>query len=109
MLKKAGGIAAPLLYDFRCSSPWFETPTMCMQFVSGPQKDLMSATATEIERLGSVVAWVHGLPVDDLVDGRSEPGNLVSYAEERLESIISTLVWARDPLRRGRSSSQECR
>ncbi|HUC13433.1 MAG TPA: aminoglycoside phosphotransferase family protein [Acidimicrobiales bacterium] len=98
VLRKAGGIAAPLLYDFRCSSPWFETPTMCMQFVPGQQKDLMSATPTEIERLGSVVAWVHSLPVDDLVDGRSEPGNLVSYAEGRLESIISTIAWARDPL-----------
>ena len=30
VLKKTGGIAAPLLYDFRCTSPWFETPTMCI-------------------------------------------------------------------------------
>jgi aminoglycoside phosphotransferase (APT) family kinase protein len=98
VLKKAGGIAAPVLYDFRCTSPWFETPTMCMQFVPGQQKELWSATPGEIERLGSVVAWVHGRPVDDLMDGASEAGNLVSYAEERLESIISTLAWARDPL-----------
>jgi aminoglycoside phosphotransferase (APT) family kinase protein len=98
VLKKAGGIAAPLLYDFRCSSPWFETPAMCMQFVPGQGKELMSATPAEIERLGSVVAWVHGLPVDDLVDGPCKPGNLVLYAEGRLQSIISTLVWARDPL-----------
>jgi aminoglycoside phosphotransferase (APT) family kinase protein len=98
VLKKAGGIAAPLLYDFRCTSSWFETPTMCMQFVPGQQRELSSATPAEVERLGSVVAWVHGLRVDDLVDGSSEPGNLVSYAEGRLESIISTLVWARDPL-----------
>ena len=97
VLKKAGGFAAPLLYDFRCTSPWFETPSMCMQFVAGQQKELMSATPAEIERLGSVVAWVHGRPVDDLVDGPCKPGNLVSYAEGRLQSIISTLVWARDP------------
>jgi aminoglycoside phosphotransferase (APT) family kinase protein len=97
-LKKAGGIAGPLLYDFRCTSPWFDTPSMCMQFVPGQQKELTSATPAEIERLGSVVAWVHGRPVDDLVDGSSKPGNLVSYAEGRLQSIISTLVWARDPL-----------
>jgi aminoglycoside phosphotransferase (APT) family kinase protein len=97
VLKKAGGIAAPLLYDFRCTSPWFETPSMCMQFVAGQQRELMSATPAEIERLGSVVAWVHGRTVDDLVDAPSRPGNLVSYAEGRLQSIISTLVWARDP------------
>jgi aminoglycoside phosphotransferase (APT) family kinase protein len=98
VLKKAGGIAAPLLYDFRCTSPWFETPSMCMQFVAGQQRELGSATPTEIERLGSVVAWVHGRPAGDLVDGPCKPGNLVSYAEGRLQSIISTLVWARDPL-----------
>ena len=98
VLKKAGGIAAPLLYDFRCNSRWFETPTMCMEFVPGQQKELRSAALGEIERLGSVVAWVHELPVDDLVDGSSEPGDLVSYAEGRLQSIMSTLVWARDPL-----------
>jgi len=84
--------------DFRCTSPWFETPSMCMQFVPGKQKELGSATPAEIERLGSVVAWVHGRPVDDLVDESSEPGDLVSYAEGRLRSIISTLVWAQDPL-----------
>jgi aminoglycoside phosphotransferase (APT) family kinase protein len=98
VLKKAGGTAAPLLYDFRCNSPWFETPTMCMEFVPGQQKELKSATPAEIERLGSVVAWAHDLPVDDLVDGSSEPSDVVSYAEGRLQSIISTLVWARDPL-----------
>jgi aminoglycoside phosphotransferase (APT) family kinase protein len=98
VLKKAGGTAAPRLHDFRCTSPWFETPTMCMEFVPGQERELRSAAPAEIERLGSVVAWVHGLPVDDLVDGPCEPGNLVSYAEGRLQSIISTLGWARDPL-----------
>src|SRR6266700_3976290 len=98
VLKKAGGIAAPLLYDFRCSSPWFETPSMCVQFVLGRQRELSSATAAEIERLGSVVAWVHGRPSDDLVDGPSKPGDLGSYAEGRLQSIIATAVWVRDPL-----------
>lgn len=97
-LNKAGGVAGPLLYDFRCTSPWFDTPSMCMQFVAGQQKELMSATLVEMERLGSVVGWVHGRPVDDVMDGPSEAGNLVSYAEERLQSIISTLVWARHPL-----------
>ncbi len=98
VLKKAGGIAAPLLYDFRCTSPWFETPSMCMQFVAGQQRELSSARLAEIERLGSVVAWVHGRPADDLADQPSKPGDLLSYAEGRLQSIISTLACARDPL-----------
>ena len=97
VLKKVDGLAAPRLYDFRCTSPWFETPSMCMQFAAGHEKELMSATAAEIEQLGSVIAWVHGRPVDDLVDGPSKADNLVSYAEGRLQSIISTLVWVGDP------------
>src|SRR5215472_3305448 len=48
VLKKAGGLAAPLLYDFRCSSPWFDTPAMCMQFVPGRQAELASVGAAEI-------------------------------------------------------------
>src|SRR3954468_5004957 len=37
VLEKVQGIAAPLLHDFRCESPWFDAPSMCMQFVSGQQ------------------------------------------------------------------------
>jgi aminoglycoside phosphotransferase (APT) family kinase protein len=98
VLNEVGGVAAPLLYDFRRTSPWFETPTMCIEFVAGQQRELASATPAEIAQLGSVVAWAHGRPIDDLVDGPSEPSNLVSYAEGRLQSILSTLVWVRDPL-----------
>ena len=90
MLKKAGGTVAPMLYDFRRNSPWFETPTMCIEFVPGQQKELRLATPSEIERLGSVVAQVHNLPVDDLVDWSSEPGDLVGYGDGRLQSIMST-------------------
>ena len=50
VLKKVGGIAAPLLYGFRCTSPRIETPTMCMQFVPGRQTELSSATPAELER-----------------------------------------------------------
>ena len=98
VLEKAGGVAAPMLYDFHCASPWFETPSMCMQFVAGEVRELSSAPPAEIERLGSVMAWVHGLPVEDLVDLTSNPSNLVSYAARRLQSIISTLAWVCDPL-----------
>jgi aminoglycoside phosphotransferase (APT) family kinase protein len=98
VLEKVGGVAAPLLYDFRRSSPWFDAPVMCMQFVAGLQTELSSATAADLEQLGSVVAWVHGRPADDLVDGPSAARTIAAYAEQRLQSIMATLVWARDPL-----------
>ena len=98
VLEKVGGVAAPLLYDFRRSSPWFDAPVMCMQFVAGFQTELSSATAADLEQLGSVVAWVHGRPADDLVDGPSAARTIAAYAEQRLQSIMGTLVWARDPL-----------
>ncbi len=98
VLEKVGGLAAPLLYDFRCTSPWFETPTMCMQFVPGRQQELSSASPAEIERLGSVVAWLHGQPVEDLVASLTATGEIASYAGDRLESILSGLAWVRDPL-----------
>ena len=98
VLKKAGGLAAPLLYDFRCASPWFDTPAMCMQFVPGRQAALTRVGAAEIARLGSVVAWVHGQPLEDLVEVMPTASDVASYAQERLESILSTLSWVRDPL-----------
>src|SRR4051794_1650974 len=33
VLASVGGTPAPRLYDFRWTSPWFETPVMCMEFV----------------------------------------------------------------------------
>ena len=98
VLKKAGGLAAPLLYDFRCASPWFDTPAMCMQFVPGRQAELTRVGAAEIARLGSVVAWVHVQPLEDLVEGMPTASDVASYAQGRLESILSTLAWVRDPL-----------
>ena len=98
VLERTGGVAAPVLHDFRCRSPWFETPTMCMEFVPGRQIDLSSASPAEIEQLGQVVAWVHARRTDGLVDPPPAADTTASYAAMRLESILSTLVWARDPL-----------
>src|SRR4051794_17624896 len=55
VLKVLHGIGAPLLYDFRTESIWFETPVMCLQFVEGDQRDLLSAPVEDVERLGAVV------------------------------------------------------
>lgn len=98
VLAMAGGRAAPLLYDFRPTSPWFDAPAMCMQFVSGREMDLSAATPEDLEKLGSVVAWVHDRPTTELVDGPSTPAHIVSYAHDRLRSIMATTDWIRDPL-----------
>jgi aminoglycoside phosphotransferase (APT) family kinase protein len=98
VLKKAHGVAAPHLYDFRCESPWFAAPTMCMQFVPGRQRDLIAAASSDVERLGSVVGWVHGLPTDDLVEWFPHAGSIAAYRDERVEQIMGNVPWVRDPL-----------
>jgi aminoglycoside phosphotransferase (APT) family kinase protein len=98
VLKKVGGVAAPLLYDFSATSPWFETPAMCMGFVRGDQRELRSVSPADLERLGSVVGRVHGRPVDDVATGLTTANDIASYAEGRLQSIKSRLTWVRDPL-----------
>jgi aminoglycoside phosphotransferase (APT) family kinase protein len=98
VLKKVGGAAAPLLFDFRCSSTWFPTPTMCMQFIEGRQADLHTATPEGVVQVGGLVAWLHRHPAEGLADVMHETGDLSTYAEGRLESILSTMVWARHPL-----------
>ncbi len=98
VLEKVGGLAAPSLYDFNPTSPWFDTPTMSMGFVPGHQLALGEATPAEIERLGSVVARVHAQPIDDLAEWLSETGDIASYAAGRMRSILTGLAWVREPL-----------
>ena len=98
VLESTGGRAAPVLYDFRLTSPWFDAPAMCMQFVSGGELDLASATGGELERLGALVAWVHARPVPDGFDDDAVRDDIAAYARRRLESIVATLAWVRDPL-----------
>jgi aminoglycoside phosphotransferase (APT) family kinase protein len=98
VLRKVGGAAGPLLYDFRCTSPWFDTPAMCLQFLRGQELDLSSVGLEQITRLGSVMMTVHGQPTDDLVDLPAPTATIASYAEGRLGSILSALAWVRDPL-----------
>jgi aminoglycoside phosphotransferase (APT) family kinase protein len=98
VLERVGGLAAPLLHDFRCMSPWFDTPIMCMEFLPGSQQALGSATPEELERLGSVVAALHGRAANGLAESWGAMGDIASYAESRLESILSGLAWVRAPL-----------
>jgi aminoglycoside phosphotransferase (APT) family kinase protein len=97
VLGNVGGFAAPELYDFRRTSDWFDTPAMCMQFLSGRPQDLQTVGLTEIEQLASLVAWIHERPIDGLGESRKTT-TVASYADDRLRAILSTLAWARDPL-----------
>jgi aminoglycoside phosphotransferase (APT) family kinase protein len=98
VLHTVQGVAGPLLYDFGCMSRWFTTPAICMQFLSGHQREMPSATPADIELLGSLVGWVHARPIDDLLESFGPSRSIASYAEQRLKSIISGLAWVRDPL-----------
>jgi len=98
VLKKVQGFAAPLLYDFRCDSRWFAVPTMCMQFVPGQPRELVAAAAKDVERLGSVIGWVHGLATDDLVEWFPQTGSTAAYRDDRWEEIVRKLPSVRDPL-----------
>jgi Ser/Thr protein kinase RdoA (MazF antagonist) len=69
-----------------------------MQFLPGRQRKLSSLTPAEIARLAAIVAWLHGQATDELVPPLETAGDIVSYAQDRLQSITGTLTWARDPL-----------
>jgi len=98
VLEAAGGVAAPVLYDFRQSSTWFETPSMCLEFIPGRHRDLRRAAAADLESLGSALGSVHQRPTQALRGWLSTADSLASYAQERLRSILDHLSWARDPL-----------
>jgi hypothetical protein len=85
VLEKLRGVAAPVLYDFRCQSPWFDVPTTCMQFVEGAQRP--PRDAEDAERLGSVVGAVHALTVDDLDSWVSPDLTLAGYLDARIVKI----------------------
>jgi aminoglycoside phosphotransferase (APT) family kinase protein len=107
VLKKLQGVGAPRLYDFRNESRWFDTPTMCMQFIEGEHRELMSAPPADVQRLGEVVASVHNLPVDDLADCFPGPNTTAAYVDGWLELIASYLSRLRDPLPRSVRSRVE--
>jgi Ser/Thr protein kinase RdoA (MazF antagonist) len=98
VLETLAGFAAPRLYDFRCRSRWFVTPVMCMEFLPGSQLELGSATPDKLERLGSVVGGLHGRPASGLAESLGKAGDIASYADGRLQSILSGLAWVRAPL-----------
>jgi aminoglycoside phosphotransferase (APT) family kinase protein len=98
VLEKVGGFAAPSLLDFSPTSRWFATPAMSMTFVPGRQSAVSEASRAELERLGSVVAWVHSQPIDDLVERLPETGDMASYAAGRMSWILGGLPWVREPL-----------
>jgi aminoglycoside phosphotransferase (APT) family kinase protein len=98
VLEKVQGIAAPLLYDFRCDSRWFDAPSMCMQFLPGQQREPTGAAPQDLEQLGAVMARIHDLPTDDLAALSTTNTTMATYLAERHEDILSKLPSLRDPL-----------
>ena len=98
VLTKLAGVGAPRLYDFSNESRWFDTPAMCMQFIAGEHRELLSAPPTDVERLGAVVASLHNLRVDDLAELFGGPTTTAAYTDEWVELIASYLPRLRDPL-----------
>jgi len=95
VIERAAGVAAPVLYDVRCESRWFDRPAMCMQFVSGEQRDLAAASPATLEQLGSLMAQVHMLPTADLFDEEPTTYTVAAYLHERHRATVDRL----DPLR----------
>lgn len=98
VLDKVQGVAAPRLHDFRPTSAWFDAPTMCMDFVPGRHRQLAVVGPADVERLGSVVGWVHERPVDELRARLPEPRPDTTYRDGRIEQVLGYLPSARDPL-----------
>jgi aminoglycoside phosphotransferase (APT) family kinase protein len=99
VLAKVQGHAGPLLYDFCPQSAWFDAPVMCMQLIPGPQTEVRTAAVGDLERLGSVVGWLHGLPTDDLADWLPERLSFLACLESHLEmAVLGRLPLLRDPL-----------
>jgi hypothetical protein len=92
VLKCVGGVAAPELYDFRRTSNWFATPAMCVQFAPGRQLDVRSVDSTQIEQLGSLLAWVHERPTDGLGEPTRTATTIATYADERLRAILQPVT-----------------
>jgi aminoglycoside phosphotransferase (APT) family kinase protein len=90
------GVSAPLLYDFRCASGWFDVPTMCMQFVEGDQRP--PRDADEVTRLGSAVGGLHALPSEQLTGWSDTKVTLGAYLDARVIEIGEKLRFVRDPL-----------
>jgi aminoglycoside phosphotransferase (APT) family kinase protein len=104
VLAVVGGVVAPLLFDFRCSSKWFDTPAMCIDFADGREHDIADASADEMVQLGTLVAWLHDRPTAALADALGGRTSLRAYAAERWDTIHATLEWAREPLPRSLQS-----
>lgn len=102
VLRKVQGHAGPLLHDFTPESEWFDVPTTCTQFVPGEQRDLASASPHDIERLGSIVGWVHDLPTEDIVPFFPETAAPTAYLNSRMDLVYARVAsYVRDPLPRG--------
>lgn len=99
VLRTVQGQAGPRLLDFRRSSEWFDAPTTCTQFVPGEQRELAASSTSDIESLGSVDAWIHSQPLEDLRPVFPETPEPAAYLASRIDGIDARLsAYVRDPM-----------
>lgn len=98
VLRAVDGVGAPRLVEFRLASPWFATPVLTTQFIPGHTFNASTASLTELERLGSLVAGVHAVDTMGVTEVLGSDGTIRAYAESRLRHILCGLPWVRDPL-----------
>ena len=101
------GSAAPRLLDVCCDGRWFNTPTMCTEFIRGDHRELASATWSELEALGAVVGSVHARPVGDLAEHIRGARTAAGYLDQWAEVVAGYLPRLRRPLPRQVESGVE--
>ena len=94
----ASGVAAPVLHDVRCESQWFDEPVICMEYVAGQHREPAAAAPDDLRRLGSLIAVVHQLPTDGLLELHPTSTGVASYLDERHAAITGKLPPLRDVL-----------
>jgi aminoglycoside phosphotransferase (APT) family kinase protein len=95
VLSRVGGVVAPVLYDFRRASEWFDAPVMCMQLVPGSHRDLSSLDDESLARVGALMARVHAIPADDVFP---ESTTSAEYRDARLHFVLEQIAALREPL-----------
>lgn len=98
VLRHVDGLGAPRLLDHRPSSEWFDAPVLCVTFAAGGSHEVADAPPEDLERLGAVVARLHGRPTDALAPSIGGAADADEYRRERIAQVRAYLPSVRDPL-----------
>ena len=97
VLQRLDGRGAPRLYDFDGTGAWFDAPAMCLEFISGEHRELDAADSTDLEALGSVVASVHAVNINELAGWLEGPRTVGACLDEWVALIGAYWPRLREP------------